>query len=68
MFATEVIDHRILALDSDGNFLYQWGGGPGNGDYRFNGPHDILLGGQGNLYISDQFNNRVMKYRLLSNP
>ena len=43
-------------------YLLQWGS-RGSEAGQFNEPLDIVLDGQGNIYVSDQFNNRVQKFR-----
>jgi tripartite motif-containing protein 71 len=62
---------RILKYDPQGTFVLQWGS-KGSGDGQFElapaDPNDGPLGGfiavdaQGNVYVSDGFNNRVQKF------
>jgi hypothetical protein len=54
--------NRILKYDLDGNYLYGWGmrgGQPG----QFNGPHQLTTDQDGNLYVAEVFNGRVVKFR-----
>jgi DNA-binding beta-propeller fold protein YncE len=48
--------------NSSGEYLLQWGS-RGSEEGQFNEPLDIVLDGKGNIYVSDQFNNRVQKFR-----
>jgi hypothetical protein len=53
---------RVLKYDLNGNYLYGWGirgGQPG----QFNGPHGLTVDQEGNLYISEVFNGRTVKFR-----
>ncbi len=57
---------RILKYDLDGKFLYGWGirgGQPG----QFNGPHQITTDQEGNLYVAEVFNGRVVKFKPKAN-
>ena len=54
--------NRILKYDLDGNYLYGWsgtGGQPG----QFRGPHQMTTDQEGNLYVAEVFNGRVVKFR-----
>src|SRR5688572_25801000 len=43
------------------NYSSQWGGsGTGNG--QFNSPRDMAIDASGNIYVSDNANNRVQKF------
>ena len=53
---------RILKYDLNGNYLYGWGikgGQPG----QFNGPHQISTDQEGNLYVAEVFNGRIVKFK-----
>ena len=54
--------NRILKYDLDGHFLYGWGGRGGQPG-QFNGPHQITTDQDGNLYVAEVFNGRVVKFR-----
>lgn len=54
--------NRILKYDLDGHFLYGWGGRGGQPG-QFNGPHQISTDQDGNLYVAEVFNGRVVKFR-----
>ena len=53
---------RILKYDLDGNYLYGWGG-PGGQPGQFRGPHQLTTDQEGNLYVAEVFNGRVVKFR-----
>jgi len=53
---------RILKYDTQGHYLYGWGG-PGGGLGQLNGPHSITTDQDGNLYLAEVFNGRVQKFR-----
>ena len=55
-------DVAILKYDLDGNFLYGWGG-PGPWPGQFAGPHQLTTDQDGNLYVAEVFNGRVVKFR-----
>jgi hypothetical protein len=53
---------RILKYDLNGNYLYGWGsrgGAPG----QFWGPHQLTTDQDGNLYVAEVFNGRMVKFR-----
>ena len=53
--------HRISVLDSEGNFLRNWGvKGAGNGE--FNRPAGIAFDNDDNLMVVDGLNHRVQRY------
>jgi len=59
-------NHRVQVFDAQGNWLRSWGvfgeadaGGAGTLLY---GPRDVAYDAQGNLYVSDTGNKRVVKY------
>ena len=53
---------RILKYDLDGHYLYGWGG-PGPWPGQFAGPHGMSVDQDGNLYLAEVFNGRVVKFR-----
>lgn len=60
--------HQVVKFSPDGEVLMTLGtpGVPGSGDYSFNSPSDVVVGDDGNIFVSDghgnNTNNRVMKY------
>jgi sugar lactone lactonase YvrE len=54
--------NRILKYDLDGNYLYGWGGSGGQPG-QFRGPHQLTTDQDGNLYVAEVFNGRVVKFR-----
>ena len=61
--------HAVYKFSTTGELLMTLGtpGTPGNGDYSFNSPSDVITGDNGNIFITDGHvpdgNNRVMKFR-----
>jgi hypothetical protein len=53
---------RILKYDLTGKYLYGWGG-PGGHVGGFNGPHQLTVDQEGNLYTAEVFGGRVQKFR-----
>jgi DNA-binding beta-propeller fold protein YncE len=53
---------RFLKYDLNGNFKYGWGG-PGKGLGQFAGPHQFSVDQEGNLYVAEVFNGRVVKFK-----
>ena len=54
--------NRILKYDLDGHYLYGWGGRGGQPG-QFNGPHQLTTDQDGNLYVAEVFNGRIVKFR-----
>ena len=52
---------RILKYDLNGNYLYGWGS-PGRLPGRFEGPHQMSVDQDGNLYVAEVFNGRIQKF------
>jgi len=52
---------RILKYDLNGYYQYGWGG-PGTGWGQFEGPHQMSVDQDGNLYVAEVFNGRVQKF------
>jgi DNA-binding beta-propeller fold protein YncE len=54
-------NQRIQQLDSQGNFIAQWGttGEVGIRAGEFNYPTDVALATDGSLYVADGYNDRV---------
>ena len=60
--------HQVVKFSPDGDLLMTLGtpGVPGNGDYSFTSPSDVVVADNGDIFITDghwtDTNNRVMKY------
>jgi DNA-binding beta-propeller fold protein YncE len=60
--------HIVVKFSPEGEVLEIMGtpGQPGDGDYEFNGPADVVIADNGDIFIADGHwgdgNNRVMKY------
>jgi len=53
---------RFLKYDLNGNYKYGWGG-PGPQLGQFAGPHQFTVDQEGNLYVAEVFNGRVVKFK-----
>ena len=64
----DVRGHQVFKFSPEGEVLMTLGkpGTPGNGEYEFNRPADIVVAKNGDIFIADghgkNSNNRVMKY------
>ena len=58
--------NRILKYDLDGHYLYGWGG-RGAQPGQFNGPHQLTTDQDGNLYVAEVFNGRMVKFKPKAN-
>jgi len=68
IYVADTWNHRIQKLGPNGDFIKMWGtfgdvGGmvPGN-ENVFYGPRDIVIDADGNLYVADTGNKRVIKF------
>ena len=57
---------RILKYDLEGRYLYGWGA-PGRLPGQFDGPHQVSVDQERNLYVGDVFNGRANKFRPKAN-
>lgn len=71
IYAIELGTARVHKLDGEGNVLVSWGeAGRGEGQFAFVPPPDgppldggfVVVGNNGNVYISDSYNNRVQVF------
>ena len=67
LLVVEFAGHRLSRIDADGKIVHLAGDGT-KGDLdgpaaraRFNGPHNLAIAGNGDIYISDTFNHKVKK-------
>lgn len=49
---------RVVKFDAEGNFVKAWGT-PGSGPGQFDLVHSVAVDSQGNIYASDQQNDRI---------
>ena len=71
LYAVDLQNAEIVKYDMDGKRLAAWGGrGSEEGQFEFLAPPDgppidggfVTVDGDGNVYVSDSFNNRVQKF------
>ena len=65
IWAADVRDHVVYKLDSSGKVLLTLGkkGLSGEGPDTFNGPTDVLIAANGDIFVTDgQFNSRVVHF------
>ncbi len=60
--ATDPEGYRILCFDNQGEFLMGWGG-PGVSETTFSLPSSLAFGDDGQLWVVDSGNNRVMQFQ-----
>lgn len=74
VYIADTWNHRIQKFDANGKFVKMWGE---NGDTRgvaqdqptkFYGPRGIALDSQGNVYVTDTGNKRVLKFSSNGDP
>ena len=61
VYVSDEQQHRITALDTDGNFVRQWGE-KGSATGQLNGPAGLAMNAEGVLYVVEQGNNRVQRF------
>jgi hypothetical protein len=54
---------KIVVLDPEGSFLYEWGGS-GTTVGFFSRPIDISLGSYGHVFVLEQSGNRIQRFRI----
>lgn len=60
IFVTELLNHRVQKLSSNGQPLVQWGTfGEATGQFR--DPSAAVIDSDGNLYVADKGNDRIQK-------
>ncbi|NLT73109.1 MAG: TIGR03663 family protein [Chloroflexi bacterium] len=67
VYVADTWNHRIQVFDAQGTYLREWGtfGEAGQDpavEVGFYGPRGLALDTEGNLYVSDTGNKRVLKY------
>ncbi len=66
VYVADTWNHRIQKLDRDGMFVAQWGtfgqAGAQDAGVAFYGPRGIAVDGQGNVWVTDTGNKRVLKF------
>jgi predicted membrane-bound mannosyltransferase/sugar lactone lactonase YvrE len=65
VFAADTWNHRIVKFAPDGTHLQTWGqpaAVPDPGPYDLFGPRDIAIDPDGNLWVTDTGNNRLLKF------
>jgi sugar lactone lactonase YvrE len=61
IYVADTGNKRVVATDSEGTYLYQWGHA-GNEPGAFNEPIGIAVDAQGDLYVADTWNGRVQVF------
>ena len=67
VYVADTANNRIQAFTGDGGFLARFGrsggdGTAGSGAGEFHGPYGVATDCRGNLYVSDEGNNRIEKF------
>jgi YYY domain-containing protein len=72
VYVADTWNHRIQKFDSNGKFLLKWGEfinladpvsvATGGADVKFFGPRGVAIGPDGNVYVTDTGNKRVMVF------
>jgi len=67
LVADGLINHRVIILDKDANYLGEFGG-RGEGPGQFNGVHAIAVGPDGMIFALDRSGGRVNVFRTTDDP
>jgi len=59
---SEYGNDRIQVFDPQGKFLRKWGS-EGNGDGEFSQPQGLAIDSDGDVYVSDQGNHRILVFK-----
>ena len=59
---SEYGNDRIQVFDPQGRFLRKWGS-EGNGDGEFIQPQGLAIDSNGDVYVSDQGNHRILVFK-----
>lgn len=67
IYIADTNNHRVLHLSPDGEVLHTWGSfsgaeGETEESVTFNEPWGITVGPEGNVYVADTWNHRVLKF------
>jgi sugar lactone lactonase YvrE len=72
VYVADTWNHRIQKFDSEGNLLLKWGAfinladpvsaAEGGADVKFFGPRGVAIGPDGNVYVTDTGNKRVLVF------
>ena len=67
LIADGLDNHRVIILDSELNYLGEFGG-QGDGPGQFNGIHAVAVGPQGRIFALDRSGGRVNVFRTTADP
>lgn len=68
IYVAERANNRIQRITRDGTPVLKWGTrGEGSVEGEFNGPFGIAADAEGNVYVTDQGNNRIQKFHVSRN-
>jgi len=59
---SEYGNDRIQVFGPQGRFLRKWGS-EGNGDGEFSQPQGLAIDSEGDVYVSDQGNHRILVFK-----
>ena len=78
VYVADTWNHRIQKFDNNGKFIETWGSflnlsdpksaNEQNKDSRFYGPRGVAISQDGNVYVTDTGNKRVLVFGLNANP
>lgn len=65
LYVADANNHRVQKFDSDGNFVSKFGsencvGTPANNEFCT--PRELVVDSEGNIFVADTENNRVLKF------